>query len=371
MPDNLLSLIKVRFLLLFSLLTLASACHPHADAAVSSSHPESSASALSASPSVSSSLTADHPPFTLPTIPASLRTPVDRAAYLVEHYWDHTPLSDPRVTRDTTRLEQFWVDYLSILPHVGDSALVAHTLTRITETVATSPDTTALTSFIELARHYLFDPDSPVYQTEDLYLSILQPALLANRPDGQPVLDFAAMEHCRLDYRMASQNREGTLAANFVYQLPDGRTSTLHTTPVGSHNKQDNQGVRPSDQTQKDNHGGASSDPPYLLLLFYDPDCDHCMETITQYRTSPEIAQAVADGRLSILAIDTEGSATRWRQTLDVFPSHWLVGFDRDMDILVNDLYSLRTMPTLLLLDSRYRVIRKNPKLPWLIRQMK
>lgn len=321
----------MRFLFLISLLTLASACHPHADAAVSSAQQEPAR-------------------FSLPSIPTTLRTPADRAAYLVEHYWDHTPLSDPRVTSDSTRLEQFWVDYLSILPHVGDSTLVASCLTQVTQAVASSPDSTALPAFVNLARHYLFDPDSPVYQTEDLFLPVLDAAISAVGSDGNPLLELEVLERCKLDRRMAQQNREGTIATNFVYKLPNGRTSTLHTTPVGN--------------------GTADVAEPFLLLLFYDPDCDHCMETISQYSASFEIAQAVADGKLSILAIDTEGSATRWQQTLDVFPESWRVGFDRDMNILVNDLYSLRSMPTLLLLDNRYRVVRKNPNLQWLTKKL-
>ncbi len=54
--------------------------------------------------------------FTLPTIPEAIVAPVDRAAYLAEHYWDNTPLSDTLVSNHTEDFERFLVDYLTIVP---------------------------------------------------------------------------------------------------------------------------------------------------------------------------------------------------------------------------------------------------------------
>lgn len=318
----------MRYLVLLSLITLASACHPHADAAVSAA--------------TATTTQASKGPFSLPSIPDVLRTPSERAAYLIEHYWDHTPLDDTLVTHQPDRLEQFWVDYLNILQYSQDSLSVVKNLQQLVATAALSADSTTLPHIIQLARHYIFDPDSPVRQTEDLYLPVLEAALDARNADGNPLLPLEERERCLLDQRMALQNREGTLAANFIYQLPNGRTSTLHST---------------------------ESDP-LLLLLFYDPDCEHCMETIEELKASHAILQALADRRLTILAVDTEGSASQWRKSLTAFPDSWIVGFDSQMSILTDDLYSLRSMPTLLLLDNSHRVIRKNPSLKWLSGQL-
>lgn len=317
----------MRYLVLLSLITLASACHPHADAAVSSTNATAQASKA---------------PFSLPSVPDVLRTPSERAAYLIEHYWDHTPLDDTLVTHQTKRLEQYWVDYVNILQYAQDSTLVAKSLYRLVSTAALSADSTVLPQIVQLARHYIFDPDSPVRQTEDLYLPVLEAALNARNADNSPLLPLDERERCLLDQRMALKNREGTLAANFIYQLPDGRTSTLHSTKTS----------------------------PLLLLLFYDPDCEHCMETIEELQASQPILQALADHRLTILAVDTESSVTQWRKSLVLFPDSWTVGFDSQMSILTDDLYSLRSMPTLLLLDDSYRVIRKNPSLKWLSGQL-
>lgn len=91
-----------------------------------------------------------------------------------------------------------------------------------------------------------------------------------------------------------------------------------------------------------------------LLLLFYDPDCSHCREVIA------ELA-AAEPGRLpQVLAVCIEASAKRWEQTRDALPKEWIRAYDRS-DVLANDIYIIRSMPSIYLLDSDRRIELKNP----------
>ena len=69
--------------------------------------------------------------------------------------------------------------------------------------------------------------------------------------------------------------------------------------------------------------------------------------------------KAVSDGRLSVLAIYTEGDEDVWLRTLPEIPKIWTAGNDR-MGIKDGALYDLKAMPSIYLLDSHKRVVLKD-----------
>ena len=78
-----------------------------------------------------------------------------------------------------------------------------------------------------------------------------------------------------------------------------------------------------------------------MLLLFYDPDCDHCMQTIAELSGSELLNGAVARGDLVVVAVYAgfDGSdRAAWLRTLNRLPSVWTVDFDRGT-IYTRDLY--------------------------------
>ena len=107
--------------------------------------------------------------------------------------------------------------------------------------------------------------------------------------------------------------RVGTPAADFSFETRDGQRLRLSEAAPG----------RP------------------MLLLFYDPDCDHCMQTIAELSGSPLLNGAVARGNLVVVAVYAgfDGSdRAAWLRTLDRLPFAWTVGFDRGT-IYTRDLY--------------------------------
>lgn len=97
-----------------------------------------------------------------------------------------------------------------------------------------------------------------------------------------------------------------------------------------------------------------------LLLLFYEPDCAHCMEVMEELKAMESLHAMVELGGLAVLAVfpGFDGRET-WRETLGGLPPAWTTGFN-DGTVYTEDLYFMRRMPALYLLDERRRVIAKD-----------
>ena len=58
----------------------------------------------------------------LPAIPSALRTPHERAAYLLTHFWDSMDFADTLRSRHPAFMEQNLVNFLSLFPHAQTEA---------------------------------------------------------------------------------------------------------------------------------------------------------------------------------------------------------------------------------------------------------
>ena len=134
------------------------------------------------------------------------------------------------------------------------------------------------------------------------------------------------------DYLYNPNYNPGDRATDFAYYLPDGTRRTLAATRV------------------KNNR---------LLLMFYDPECESCHEVLQRMAADKTLAEAVAAGRISVLAVYTEGNEAAWRKALPDMPKGWTVGTDREA-VKNGALYDLKAMPTLYLLDGAKKVVLKD-----------
>lgn len=96
-----------------------------------------------------------------------------------------------------------------------------------------------------------------------------------------------------------------------------------------------------------------------MILMFYDPECESCHKVLLQMAADTSLAEAVRSGRLSVLAIYTEGNDEAWRKALADIPEGWIVGTDYEV-IKTRALYDLKAMPSLYLLDGKKQVILKD-----------
>ena len=68
----------------------------------------------------------------------------------------------------------------------------------------------------------------------------------------------------------------------------------------------------------------------------------------------------IADGILSVLNIYIDEDLQGWMDYMPVYPDEWYNGFDPDFVIRNDELYSVRAIPSLYLLDKEKRVILKD-----------
>ena len=183
-------------------------------------------------------------------------------------------------------------------------------------------DKPAYMMLAEIAEKYLYEPDSPLCD-DNLYMIFLEEILRS------PILD--EYEKIRPAYQLntARKNRTGSTAADFSYVGRDGRRRTLHDT-VGES----------------------------VLLVFYDPECEHCMEVMASLRDDGAIGAAVSGGRFAVVAVFADGDRESWKRLPDVIPDEWTDALDTT-GVQERELYSFKQLPALYLLDEEKRVLLK------------
>lgn len=65
-----------------------------------------------------------------------------------------------------------------------------------------------------------------------------------------------------------------------------------------------------------------------LILIFFDPDCPHCHDVISQMIADSALSAAIDAGKVTVLAVYTEGDDTVWKRVLPDMPRNWMVATD-------------------------------------------
>ena len=94
------------------------------------------------------------------------------------------------------------------------------------------------------------------------------------------------------------------------------------------------------------------------LLLFYDPECDHCDEIVGKLQKDPLLNRRIAEGKMKVLAVYADGNIDLWKKDLPSMPKNWTIVRDISR-IQPLGLYILRAMPAIYLLDANKKVIKK------------
>lgn len=120
-------------------------------------------------------------------------------------------------------------------------------------------------------------------------------------------------------------------AANFDYTLPDGSThklSALHS--------------------------------EYVILYFHNPECRECATVKEKLVSSPILNTLQQKGQLKILALYPDEDLKACRQHLPEMPAEWINAYDKGTIIKNRELYDLKAIPTLYLLDKDKTVLLKD-----------
>lgn len=107
---------------------------------------------------------------------------------------------------------------------------------------------------------------------------------------------------------------------------------------------------------------------PLRILLFYDPECETCMEKVAELHANPVYNELAAQHYLRIIAVSPATDTERWRSGAAFMPPEWTVGIDT-ADI-VDELYLIPALPSLRLLDAGGNIILTDPDPEELLREI-
>lgn len=133
---------------------------------------------------------------------------------------------------------------------------------------------------------------------------------------------------------MALKNRPGDRAADFSFTTGKGGHGTLY---------------------------GIDAD--YVLLFFHNLGCPACREVrqgIVSVTAREPVAGMLASGKLRIIALYPDTDMAEWVAHANEIPDTWINACDEAQEINEKELYDLRAIPSLYLLDRDKKVILKD-----------
>lgn len=259
--------------------------------------------------------------FEMVSLPSMITDPEERAKYLVEHYWDKFNFTDTAYVHLPEITEQAVSNYIDLMKYVSPEVASSSIKGMMQKAEA---DSLVFAHMAGLYEKYLYDPNSPM-RDESLYIQVLESILSA------PVFDEVNKIRPAHLLELALKNRIGESATDFTYTLADGKAGTLYNIKT-----------------------------PYLLLFFYNPDCHACKEITEETSKSPLITQLLADKTLKVLAVYPDEDLEAWKKHIPDVPANWINSFDKSVSLKNDEIYDLKAIPTLYLLDKDKKVILKD-----------
>lgn len=259
--------------------------------------------------------------FEMVAIPSMITDPAERAKYLVQHYWDKFDFTDTAYIHLPEITEQALSNYIDIMKYVAPEVASSSIKGMMHKATA---DSSVFAHIAGLYEKYLYDPNSPL-RDETLYIPVLEAIIVA------PVFDDVNKIRPAHLLELALKNRVGEPATDFTYTLASGKTGTLYNVKAD-----------------------------YLLLFFYNPDCHACQEITEQLSGNPLIGELEKNKKLKILAVYPDEDLEAWKNHIPDIPASWINSYDSSVTLKNDEIYDLKAIPTLYLLDKEKNVILKD-----------
>lgn len=268
--------------------------------------------------------------FPFPTIPITLVSQEERLQYLFTHYWDEYDFTDTARIHTGNVTEQALVNYFYLLD-ATEPEEASESLRDLVKKM--KADAVVGEWFREKMEHYLYEPNSPM-RNDDYYRTALEAMLSGSNPK-----DFT-LERLRFQLKTLRTNMKGTKASNFPFKTAGGEKTSLWKLQSN-----------------------------YTLLLLYDPDCSNCrhaIETLSVDSRLASMCRASENGIpvLTVLTVAVEGDEDKWFDHLPSLPADWLNGYDEGFVIRDRELYDLRSVPSMYLLDKDKKVLVRDANAP-------
>lgn len=209
--------------------------------------------------------------------------------------------------------EGHFAHFLLGLEHLAPAQQAEH----IGKLLTKAEQNNATAQFLTLAEKYLYDPNSP-YRNDERYLLFLQYAAT------HQLADYTTNLRYQKHYAMVQKNRVGHKATDFPYTTQASEKGLLY-----------------------------NLQSPYILLFFHDPNCEECQFVKKQLEN--QHAYFVQKG-VQVIAVYIDDEVELWQKAQ--YPATWLSVYAPEID--KQDLYDIKALPTLYLLDTQKRVVVKD-----------
>ena len=274
-------------------------------------------------------------PFPDLQLPTMISGQQEALEYMAVNYWNGiTDLSrnypsDSLLVSGVRRgdVEQKFADWTSVMEYAGHgiwSKAVGNLYDRALACEVKDTSSQVFETFVDLFQKYYYDPNSPMRNEEVYYHFVMRYASF----EGLSDVERGKYER---EARLCALNRIGTKAADFRFADRRGKMTNLYDIKA-----------------------------EMTLLFFSNPGCDACMQIINVLRDEPLIASHIASGRLVVVNVYIDEDIQAWRDYMPIYPEEWYNGFDPDYVLRSNELYAVRAIPSLYLLDAEKRVILKD-----------
>ena len=253
-------------------------------------------------------------------IPSSITDAEQRRLYMCEHYWDKVNLADSTFFAeiDTVQMVEAFMAWVGNYMSPNDGTHVA----KFMEKAAKYPH--SLRYFSMLAEQVLYDPNSPL-RSDELYIPVLQAQVASEWLDKYEKLSP------EYNLNLALQNRIGHKANDFRYTMGSGRSGSLY-------------GIQAK----------------YTLIFFNNPGCTMCKTIREAICASPLLTDMINRGEMKVLALYPDELLDEWYAYREHIPSNWINSYDKGTVIRNKNLYDLKAIPALYLLDAQKRVLIKD-----------
>ncbi len=171
--------------------------------------------------------------------------------------------------------------------------------------------------FIALAEKYLYEPNSPYYNDE-VYLYFLKYEAKFHFRNVSQSARF------KRHYNMIQKNMRGELATDFTYETQTGQSGTLYEIDAES-----------------------------LILFFNDPTCGECKMVKEELLSKQNALDSLG---IKVFAVYIDDKPELWRSAN--YPTAWVNGYAPKIE--TQDLYNIRALPCLYLLDKDKKVISRD-----------
>jgi len=261
--------------------------------------------------------------YKVPEVPMVLKNPEQKMDFLMVHYWDNINFKDSASLNKPLVVEQAFADFINLLSSVPvEKATIG--ISVLMHKAGT--DAKMLQFFQGLGEKYMYDPNSPV-RNERFYCSLLEPYLSSN------LINDDWKIRPRKQYELAQKNKIGTKALDFKFTLKNGSESNLYVIKA-----------------------------KFLLLFFHNPGCTDCKEQREKILASAVMKKLQEDGFLKVLTIYPDQDLSEWKKYYSELPEYWINGYDKQARIKDEEVYDLKAIPSLYLLNDQKIVLLKDAR---------